>query len=196
MANTGFRINPTQEAQVITVDYANMSSFPITGNALLFYKDLSDGKVYQWQTSSYVEIDAGIDANGDLVEDSGLPQLTRSTPLTSAEYRVLNTTACPIDSGDEVALTVSASYNVSTQSFDFTGGLTAALDNDLTVSFINEYKESGLDRIGPGDTYTFIAGATTYSNSVYYPVSGVVTDDSITFVTVSPNPNGTKTIIY
>lgn len=38
------------------LEYANFSSFPVTGSKGYLYTDLSDGKVYRWSGSIYVDI--------------------------------------------------------------------------------------------------------------------------------------------
>lgn len=137
-----------------------------------------------------------LDINNDLCSVSGLPQALRNNPIDSPTYRILNTTACPVDPSEEVQLLIFGTYNNGTQSFEFNGSISEVLTENLTVAFTTTYKENGIEYLGVGDTFTITAGSTTYSNSIYFPISGVVTDISININSVNPNPNGTKTIIY
>lgn len=196
MANTGFLIQPKKKKEVLPSEYTTMGDFPTVGQQYVYYKALDTGMFYKWDGDSYEVINPAMDVNNQFTSVSGLSQATMDNPLDSPTYRVLNTTACPVEPSEEVQLLVFGTYNNGTQSFEYNGSISGALDNDLTVAFTSICKVDGVETLVPGDTFTINAGNTTYSNSIYYPISGVVTDIVITFVSVNPNPNGSKTIIY
>lgn len=138
-----------------------------------------------------------VDINNQLCSVSGLPQAIRDNPTDSPTYRVLNTTACPVDSSDEVTLTVNGSYNELDSRFEFTATISEILENDLVVNFDYSFKDGEMDSIGFPQEATITAGSTIGTvNQSYTPSAGAITDIVITIGTVSPNPNGTKTIIY
>lgn len=137
-----------------------------------------------------------MDVNNELCSVSGLPQALRNNSVDSPTYRIVNTDVCPIDPSSEVNLTVFGTYSSLEQRFQFDAGITSALDNELTVNFNVSYKENGFEFSGVSDTVLFEIGETDVTKIQEYPISGDVTDIVVTITVVTPNPNGTKTIIY
>lgn len=138
-----------------------------------------------------------VDINNELCSVSGLPQATKDNPIDSETYRILNTTACPVDSGDEVDLNVSGEY-FSTPSgrFNIEANISDILANDLNIDFTFNYRADGVDYYGGSGNIVITIGNTTGSTDVPISVIGTVESVTITIISVTPNPNGTKTIIY
>lgn len=196
--NTGFLIQPQLKKQVKPVIYDTLSDFPTVGADNVFYKAQDTGIFYVYTAGEYVVQNPDVDINNDLCSDSGLPVATKANPPESDTYRVLNTGTCAIDPSEEVNLNIEGFYNLgeSGAAFEFNATVTEALDNDLTVTFTSTYIVNGFGSVGPSGNITIIAGQTIGSQSIPTSETGTVTEVTASVQIVSPNPNGSKTIIY
>lgn len=137
-----------------------------------------------------------LDINNELCSISGLPQATMANPIDSDTYRILNTTACPVDPSDEVTLTVIGSYSELDGRFVFLATLSAPLDNDLTIGFNYTFEENGFTSVGLGQIIVINLGTTDGTTEQPYSSSATISNVVTNISLVTPNPNGTKTIIY
>ena len=202
MANTGFEINPKEKLEVVTVDFNNLSEFPAVGLPNVYYKAISTSNlVYRFVDGDYEEISPAVDSNNNLCEDSLQPQYKRNIAPSSPKYRELNTSACPVDSGSEVTLT-----GVITAPEPQTGGtnrygvkfiVSEALDNNLTIEYTIAYDDITSTAEYHSGNLLLNVGETEVETSGYVVIDGSLADTAnVTIDSVSPNPNGTKTIVY
>ncbi len=196
MPYSGFQINEGQKKEVKSIKFDNYSLFPAIGQTDKYYKSLDDNKVFKWNGTVYVEINPELDADGKLVSLTTNPQAKRDTPLTSDVYRVLNTTACPIDPSDEVELTVSGLWNNDESRFEFQATLTSSLADNCEISLNFTFEEDSFISVGPPVNITINAGNTSSNAQVEYSAFGLISNVVITINSVAPNPNGGKTITY
>lgn len=147
----------------------------------------------------YVTDDANeepLDVNGVKTSISGLPQATAPNPPSSPSYRILDVASCPVDPSSEVDLNVIGSFDDINNEFTFTGVLSATLTEDLTINFDYSFTDDGLTTVGFIQVITIIASSISGSVIVPYTNTGTVTSISPNILTVTPNPNGGKVIIY
>ncbi len=201
MANTGFLIQPQLKKEVITSDYASMSGFPATGTAGVFYKALDTGLVYRWVSSAYVEVDPSLDVNNDLCEESGLPQATMANPTDSPTYRVLNTDACPVDPSSEVILsseiTAPDPQTGGTNRYGAKFILSETIDNNLIINYTIRYEDVTSQIKDYDDEITLDTGYLDVETAGYVALDGSPSGSANVIInSVTPNPNGSKTIIY
>lgn len=201
MANTGFLIQTKKKKEVLPSEYTTMGDFPAVGQQYVYYKALDTGMFYKWDGDSYEVINPAMDVNNQFTSVSGLPQATMDNPLDSPTYRVLNTTACPVDPSDEVTIisevTTPTPQTGGTNRYGAKFIVSEILDNNLIIDFTIHYEDITSSMASYSDLLTLDVGFLEVETSGYPVIDGSPAGNaSVVINSVSPNPNGSKTIIY
>lgn len=139
-----------------------------------------------------------LDENNNRPSSSGLPQAKKDNISSDPDYIApeYNEGACPVN--NDVSLFMMGSYNGAEiePGFEFSATISEPLDNNLTVTFTSTYIKDGFGSIGPSSNITILSGEVLGSVFIAQEETGVIENVEVTVAIVSPNPNGTKTIIY
>ena len=199
--NTGFLIQPRLKKEVKPIEYTTMGDFPTVGQQYVYYKALDTGIFYKWDGDSYEVINPAMDVNNQFASVSGLPQATMDNPLDSPTYRVLNTTSCPVDPSEEVTIisevTTPTPQTGGTNRYGAKFIVSEILYNNLIIDFTIHYEDITYSMASYSDLLTLDVAFLEVETSGYPVIDGSPDGNaSVVINSVSPNPNGTKTIIY